>query len=183
MQTLAAPLTQARMGPTAKWILLTLIFGLLPYGAACFVSYIQNPAASPFRNSPELLFFSLLVCASALGELLDENQPRYLRGGGGGMRSVALVVFFVGVAVSALLYGIYLYHDMSSPGLEAGLDCATVAALSTDTAAPWGTEWGRRCGMWVERQTIIFRVSVGMAVGFGFAATIAAMLSPSNWRR
>lgn len=171
------------MGPRAKWLLLTVIFGLLPYGAACFVSYLQDPAASPFRNSPELLFFSLLVCAAALGELLDEDRPRYLRGGGGGMRSAALVVFFVGVAVSALLYGIYLYHDMSSPGLEAGLDCATVATWPTDAVVTWGAEWGARCGKWVERQTIIFRVSVGMAVGFGFAATVAAMLSPSSRRR
>lgn len=170
------------MGPRAKWVLLTLIFGLLPYGAACFVGYVRYPDASPFRNSPELLFFSLMVSASALGELMDENQFRSLRGGGGGMRSFALVVFFAGAAVSALLYGIYLYHDMASPGLEAGLDCATVATWPSGEEALWGTDWSKRCVRWMRVRTAIFRVSVGMAVLLGFGATITAWLSPLSRR-
>lgn len=68
--------------------------------------------APPGAYAPELLFFSVATCATALGDLTDEKYTA----GISWLFDLLKVILILGVATSALLFGFYQYESIVGPG-------------------------------------------------------------------
>lgn len=92
-----------------------MIFALLPLGAGLLLRALAGKfTTETLANSPEILFFSLMVSATALGDLSELAEPlgwdltiRVLRS-----------ALFLGAMFSAILYGSFLYDRVIGPGSE-----------------------------------------------------------------
>jgi hypothetical protein len=165
-----------------KWLVFHVICGAIPYIFAVLIRYLEHPAKSPFRASPEILFLAVVVSASAFGEIAHEQRPRT------GGKTFAQVVLGLGVMVSALLYGAYAHHEMNSPGRTGGVDCQVVAEWATvqnlePSQVAARNQWGRVCGEWEDAQGMFFRASWKLAVGLIVAGWLAIALYHEPPRR
>lgn len=166
-----------------RWFAFTLAVGLLPFGFSMLAQYVREPNGTSWGNSPELLFFTVMVCASGVGELLGSGSlpaGRRLPGWRENLLSGAPVVLLLTAVASASLYGMYVYHDLSSPGAKLGIDCRIfadpgdfpgTAGLSADAIRGVAGLLNADCKEWVDIQTNLFRLSIGIALVFGTVAT------------
>jgi hypothetical protein len=170
------------MGSLTKWFVFTIVFALLPFGCSLLLQQFDQPGAATPENSPELLFFSIMVCAAGLGELSGFRQRA-------GWRKPVLGSAFgllrVGAIVSSVVFGVYSDHARKSPGVELGIDCTALAALGASAKAlvlrP-GVAFlvvADRCARWRAVQTHIFQFSVRLAILLGIAGTAAVLVRAS----
>jgi hypothetical protein len=176
------------MGPVGRWFVFTVIAGLVPYGAVVYVSErVTHEWAFP--PSSELLFLSLIVFASALGEVLASMEEHRRSPA---FRPYYLVGMLAGLALAAFMYGTYVRDAVASPGRLAGVDCAALMEVRptspTDTTRPaqWreadsvrtvlARRWGRECREWYEGQRTTFRQSRWL-LGWATALGLIGMLT------
>ncbi len=97
-----------------RWFTYNLIFALLPLGASLCVRALLygNLTTDVLANTPEILFFSLMVSATAMGDLSEIAKPL----GWDNLFRIFWFVLFFGAIWSAFLYGIYIYDSISGPG-------------------------------------------------------------------
>ena len=65
------------MGPMLRWFLFTIAMGLLPFGFSGLLRSLRGVPPEKWQNSPELLFFSVMVSASQLGGIFDTLSKRH----------------------------------------------------------------------------------------------------------
>ena len=59
-----------------SWFTYNLLFALLPLAASLFLRVIYGSlTTNAIENSPEILFFSLMVSATAMGDLSEIAKP------------------------------------------------------------------------------------------------------------
>lgn len=95
-----------------RWITYNLIFALLPLGASLTLHALSGTlTAQTLASSPEILFFCLMVSATALGDLseITASVGWDLR-----LRVVWACLLF-GAIWSAILYGALLSHTIPGP--------------------------------------------------------------------
>jgi hypothetical protein len=174
------------MGSLTKWFVFTIVFGLLPFGCSFLLQQFEHPGAATPENSPELLFFSIMVCAAGLGEL---SGFRHRVGWRKPVLGSAFGLLLVCAIVSAVVFGVYSDHARKSPGAEAGIDCVSYGALVAEararifSSAAQVDAVGPRCARWAEIQTHIFRFSMGWAILVGITATVAELVLVSAEER
>lgn len=89
-----------------RWFTFAVAFALLPFGTSIlFRSLAGVLTMDAVQQSPELLFFSLMICASALGDL---NEFTAVVGKDGVMRLLSSALL-IGAAFAGILYGGFVY--------------------------------------------------------------------------
>lgn len=153
------------------------MFGAIPYALTVALNPVQHPGSSLLHPSSEVLFIAVVATSSALGALWDEDPREYPRAKS---RSRWPVVLLVGVLLSSLLYGAYVYHSLMTPGREHGIECARVADLAvTPHSLPRDigelvSGWGPICTRWARVQVRFFKGSLWLT-GFCVIACTAAI--------
>jgi hypothetical protein len=174
------------MGHLTKWLFFNLMFGAIPYALVVALNQLQSPGSPLLHPSSEVLFIAVVATSSALGELWDgEEESVYLRP----RRRVHIqLALLLGVLLSSLLYGAYVYHSLMSPGRAYGIDCAALAGLvSQPHLVPVGggeivARWAPVCARWSQVQAGFFKSSLWMT-GFGvIVATWAMHRHRPRWR-
>ena len=154
------------MGPMLRWFVFTIAFGLLPFSLSGLVQVLSGRAFASVPNAPALLFFSVMVCTAQLAGInttVSGADPLPSR------RREILDAFFglflLGAVFSAVLYGIYMSHELNDPALQWNASCAR-PGVKLDGCAAWLT----------------FRVNV-FAVSIWVAASAVVLGTWAEWTR
>ena len=96
-----------------RWFTFTVLFALLPVGVTALLRYLTaSLSIRALEDSPEILFFSLMICATALGDLQEVRSAV----GRDVPLSVLSSALLLGAAVSAILYGSLAYDKIITGG-------------------------------------------------------------------
>jgi hypothetical protein len=163
------------MGPMLRWFVFTIGMGLLPFGFSVLLQTLRGVPPSGWQNSPELLFFSVMISAVQMGEIFcalsngTEMKP---------LKRTALSVFFcvflLGAILGSLLYGVYADHERYDPALAVGARCsAPVLAPGYLHRPDPGASLARACEEWLDFQTNLYTFSIGLAAVLGVTGTAA----------
>ncbi|MDB4947923.1 MAG: hypothetical protein JWM27_572 [Gemmatimonadetes bacterium] len=164
------------MSALQKWFVFTIVFALVPFGCSWLLQQFDQPGMVRPENSPELLFFSIMVCASALGEL---STPSARTGWRRPFLGWMFGLLLVAAVLSAVLFGVYTDHSRKAPGRRAGIECSRFVALSSTrqeavrAALGAGESIVVDCREWEAVQTHIFRFSIGLAILLSVAGTLS----------
>jgi hypothetical protein len=96
-----------------RWFTYNLIFALLPLCAAVLLRALAGKLSTDaIANSPEILFFAIMVSATAMGDLSEVTAPidRDL------ILKVLQAILLIGAIWAAVLYGTLLYDSIIGPG-------------------------------------------------------------------
>ena len=94
-----------------RWIKYNLIFALLPLGVSIFFRTLLNKLSlESLSNSPELLFFSIMVSATALDDISELKKINTRLDFTIKLFGSALLF---GAIWSAILYGTFLYDSLA----------------------------------------------------------------------
>jgi hypothetical protein len=172
------------MSRMTKWFVFTCGFGLLPFGFAVLFHYLHDPAGPTVESSPELLFFSLAVTASTMGELWGVHPARLWKRRMHGIAFSSLLI--VGVFAAAL-YGAYVSHGYTSPARSAGLDCrfwVNGGGRGHDAVRTAAEPLIPACREWLAFADRLFTLSIALAIGAAAAGTVCEWFRPGErWRR
>lgn len=151
------------MGSMLRWYVFTVAMGLLPFGFSALLQTLRGVPPGEWQNSPELLFFSVMLCAVQLGGIFDTLSQRppvgRLRKS---LLSFAFAFFLLAAVLSAGLYGVYIDH-------ERGARMCQGAVTSFIAPAPAG---GGHCAEWLDFQTNLYHLSIVIAVTAGVFGTV-----------
>jgi hypothetical protein len=159
------------MRPLLRWLVFNVGFGLLPFGFSILLGLLHGEAPRFVQNAPELLFFTLMLCAIQMGESFA--APGGGNGRRGTLRDAAFCGFLLVGVITAALYGVYVQAARGMAPAGGGNACAA--------ASP---EPGRACAGWVTFQSNVFSLSVVLAVAIGIAGTAAQWIRTrrSRWK-
>jgi NO-binding membrane sensor protein with MHYT domain len=99
-----------------RWFTFTVLFALLPLGVTILLRKLTGTfTIRALEDSPEILFFALMICATSLGDM------QALRTAVG--KDLPLLVLWsallLGSVFSAILYGSLAYDKLVTGGTEA----------------------------------------------------------------
>lgn len=154
-----------------RWFVFTIGMGLLPFGFSVLLQTLRGIAPGQWQNSPELFFFSSVVCASQLDGIFASLASIKRRAGD---RERALLVatfglFLLGAILAAALYGVYVDHARNDPARVIGATCG-VAGGRTPSYTLAGVQ--EHCSQWLAFQGNLFTFSLWMAGMLGTWGTI-----------
>lgn len=174
------------MGHLTKWLFFSLMFGAIPYALVAALNQLQSPGSPLLHPSSEILFIAVVATSSALGELWDQDGRGYTPREPG--RIGWQLMMLVGVLISSLLYGAYVYATLMGPGRAHGVDCSAVVSWmpTPGRSDPWKAEmvrqWGGVCVPWVRSQALFFCVSLGLTLICAAVSTAAIYrFPPRRW--
>jgi hypothetical protein len=99
-----------------RWFTFAVAFALLPFVTSILFRRLAGVLTiDAVQQSPELLFFSLMICAAALGDL---NEFTAIVGKDPVMRVLGSAML-IGAAFAGILYGGFVYAAL--PGQTSGL--------------------------------------------------------------
>lgn len=151
------------MGPMLRWFVFTISTGLLPFGFSALLQTLRGIPPGQWQNSPELLFFSVMLCAGQLGGIFDTlSHGPSLEGARKTLLSFAFGFFLLAAILSAGLYGVYVDH-------ERGIRMCQGA--STSFTSPGSPNAGH-CGEGLDFQTNLYNVSIVIAGIVGSFGTV-----------
>lgn len=150
------------MGPMLRWFVFTIAMGLLPFGFSVLLQALRGVPPHEWQNSPELLFFSVMVCAAQLGGIFDTisargrfGRPRHA------LLSFAFGFFLLAAILSAGLYGVYVDQERSARA------CGVNTSFTAE-AAPYANH----CSEWLDFQTNLYKFSIVVAWVVGSFGTV-----------
>jgi hypothetical protein len=159
------------MGPMLHWFVFTIGMGLLPFGFSVLLQALRGVPPAAWQNSPELLFFSVMVSASQLDGIFASLSSH--KGGEEGWRTLLSTMFgsfLLSAILTAALYGVYVDHARTDPARVIGSACAAVMGQSSALPDPGAIR--EHCRGWLAFQRNLFTFSVWMAVVVGAMGTI-----------
>jgi hypothetical protein len=126
--------TYGRGPNTTRWFTFAVAFALMPLVTTCILRYLKDAFTwNEVARSPDVLFFSVMICATALGDIVDAKarfeayQPW--------PPTVALLS--IGAVLTAVLYGALVFDTLDANGMtlshlkllqvSAALACACLA--------------------------------------------------------
>ena len=98
-----------------RWFTYNLAFALLPLASNLLLRALAGRSHDHSLLSAEVLFFALMVSATALGDLADVSSHI----SGGWILALCRSSLLLGAILSAILYGSFLYDTLLSKGLPA----------------------------------------------------------------
>lgn len=95
-----------------RWFTYNFIFALIPLAATLSIHGLAGKLTFvALVNSPEILFFALMVGATASGDISEVSAPFE--------RDIQFRIFKsflqIGTAVAALFYGVFIYDSVINP--------------------------------------------------------------------
>jgi hypothetical protein len=151
-----------------RWFVFTIAMGLLPFGFSVLLQALRGVPPAELQNSPELLFFSVLVSAAQLDGVFASLSSRECgKGEWRTLLSVLFGCFLISAILSAALYGVYLDHARNNPA--AGVTCEAVVGQARRAGSSAGIK--ARCTEWLEFQSNLFTFSIWMSATVGVAGT------------
>ena len=98
-----------------NWLTFNVIFALLPLMTSIAIHALDNKLSLEIlaNNSPELLFFALMVSATSLGDLRKKLPPSKSKIGL--ILKVIWPVLFLGAVSPALFYGAFTLNELNDP--------------------------------------------------------------------
>lgn len=167
------------MGPMLRWYVFTIGMGLLPFGFSALQQALRGIPPSEWQNSPELFFFSIVVCASQLdGIFASLSLPGKADGNQAAAQKllVPMFGFFLFIAIlAAALYGVYVDLARNDPARVVGAACAVAGGLQPSGSLPSTVR--EHCTQWLAFQGNLFTFSMWMAGVVGVMGTV------SEWTR
>ena len=158
------------MGPMLRWFVFTIGMGLLPFGFSVLLQALRGVPPDQWQNSPELLFFSVMVSASQLdGIFASLSAPKRDDGVSRTLLSAMFGVFLLSGIVAAALYGVYADLARNDPARVIGAACATLAQAPV-VGQPAAMR--AHCAEWLAFQGNLFTFSVWMALIVGVIGTL-----------
>ena len=95
-----------------RWFTFNIAFALLPLGAAVLIRSLAGKLTrEALANSPEILFFALMISATAVGDLVAVSKPE----DNGTVFQILWSALLLGAVSAALLYGVFLYASIMNP--------------------------------------------------------------------
>jgi MFS family permease len=92
-----------------RWVTYSVLFALIPLISALLLRFFADKLSfAALSRSPELLFFSLMLNATSLGDLTDVSLQKKHHDMIGIFRSA----FLIGAVVSSILYGSLLVENV-----------------------------------------------------------------------
>lgn len=172
------------MGHLTKWLFFNLMFGAIPYLLTVALNQLQFPGSPLLHPSSEVLFVAVVATSSALGELWDGEDQSWARPRSP-WRGRWQLFLFLGVLMSSLLYGAYVYHTLLSPGRAHGIDCAAVTGLASQPGVAATDKeilaaWSAPCRRWVEVQDRFFLSSLWVTAFWILMGTAGVYLFPAR---
>lgn len=151
------------MGPMLRWFVFSIGFALLPFSFRLVMLRLRGVPGTGPQNAPELLFFSVMICAGQIADIFTaltgragfKRRRRRLLG-------LLLGLFLLGSVMCAALYGVYVDHQRYRP---APLLQENEVHRELDIRAEW-----------IAFERNLFGASVYLAVAFGVAGTFAVWL-------
>lgn len=93
----------------SRWFWCNLVFALTPLGLMLLIRFLgQKLNFQDIASSPEILFFSLILCATSLGDALEYRNPANRDTL---FTNIAFALIFIGL-ISAVLYGCLLFDTV-----------------------------------------------------------------------
>ena len=125
------------MGPMLRWFLFTIAFGLLPFALSMLLNAFGGGRVGAALTSPALLFFAVMVCAAQVsGLLVTLSAEKPIAPSRRDLLSACFGVFLLGGVFSAMLYGVYVNHELNDPGVRWNATCSRVG-VKLDGCAEW----------------------------------------------
>jgi hypothetical protein len=156
------------MGHLTKWFFFNLLCGAIPYALTVALNQLQYPGTPLLHPSSEVLFIAVVASSSALGEVWEGEENRFLAAHAS--RAKWQLAILIAILVASLLDGAYAYATLSGPGKAHGLDCLAIAQwppAGADDAWRSGVlaRWGSACAAWAQTQALFFRCSLWLTAG------------------
>lgn len=127
------------MGPMLRWFLFTIAFGLLPFSLSMLLNEFGRGRVGTALTSPALLFFAVMVCAAQVsGLLVTLSGEEQITPSRRDLLSACFGVFLLGGVFSAMLYGVYVNHELNDPGVRWNATCSR-GGVKLDACAEWLT--------------------------------------------
>jgi hypothetical protein len=98
-----------------RFLTWNFVFALFPLLISWVFRRLGDVPAPEGAYAPELLFFALMISATAMGDIVDETRV-------GGTNTVFLMfrsALLVGVVTSAIFYGAYTFDQIYGVGVPA----------------------------------------------------------------
>jgi hypothetical protein len=91
-----------------RWVTYNLGVALIPLVFSVAIRWLSGKLGGDvIANSPEVLFFTLVVCATAMGDLSESTMTM--------LGNVFFSALLLGLITSAILYGCLLYDGIVGP--------------------------------------------------------------------
>jgi len=123
--TVPAAATLSMWPRLLRFLIYNVVFALVPLMLSIIIRQLSNVTAPAGVYAPELLFFAVMVSATALGEISDEarltgSEPLFqiLRG-----------LLMIGAVGAGALFGMYQFDQIVGPGSLAFRENITILAL------------------------------------------------------
>jgi len=95
-----------------RWITFDIVFALIPFIIIVVLRALMGSlSAEKLSDSPEILFFAIMVCGTATGDLYGIADPL----GWDNLLKVLFSLMLLGAVFSAILYGSFLYNTIIGP--------------------------------------------------------------------
>lgn len=160
------------MGPMLRWFVFTVTLGLLPFGFSVLLQWLRGIPPEQWQNSPELLFFSVMVSASQLGEIFAALSARVGRPAAWRtFLSMMFGLFLISAILSAALYGVYVDHERHKPAHPFAVECADRAGGTRSPDRAGTADVDAACAEWFDFQGNLFRFSIWMSAIVGAVGT------------
>lgn len=161
------------MGPMLRWVVFTLLFGLLPFALSVLLQLLQGNGVAWWRSTPELLFFSVMVCAVEMGELFGSLSSAEHRPARPDLLAGAFCLLLLVSVLSSGLYGVHVHQQRDPEWIAMASACGPLLQNRgvADAADP------STCAAWVVFQGNLFTLSTGVA------ALVAGVGTVMEWIR
>src|SRR3954468_17294826 len=98
-----------------RWFTFAVGFALLPLAATLLLRYLNATLSRrALEDSPEILFFSLMICATALSDISELRSTA----GADPILRILWSALLLGASVSAMLYGSFMYDRLATGGSQ-----------------------------------------------------------------
>jgi hypothetical protein len=98
-------------GRLIRFLMYNFVGALLPLFISLFIHHIANMTPHSGVYSPELLFFSIMISATALGDITDEIKLFKLS-----IFQLIKGLLIFGAIGAAIIFGMFQYDNIVGPG-------------------------------------------------------------------
>lgn len=142
-----------------RWFTFHVFFALFPLLALLFVHRVSGTPTDQDWNSPELVFFTFMVSAIALGDVYEMAASR----GFGAFTHMLFTLLLFGAVSSIFIYGMYVQERVAYDLLVKGHLASVALAVTPHSEVP-------------VFQATVLQFSKFQAVAFGVLGTLVQIL-------